>query len=119
MGADADLGEDYGVLLFYTEREMTPQFESLIDELIRRMQEEPVSARQLDQLKHRYYGQAVRTLNSFDDIAIGYIRSAFAGYDYLEAMDVIETSTPQEVSEAGRCIVPQRKAVVIVNPKKK
>lgn len=119
VGADADLGEDYGVLLFYTESEKTPQFESLIDELIRRMQEEPVSARQLDQLKHRYYGQSVRTLNSFDDIAIGYIRSAFAGYDYLEAMDVIETITPQEVSEACRCIVPQRKAVVIVNPKKK
>ena len=78
-----------------------------------------MSARQLDQLKHRYYGQSVRTLNSFDDIAIGYIRSAFAGYDYLEAMDVIETITPQEVSEACRCIVPQRKAVVIVNPKKK
>ena len=34
-------------------------------------------------------------------------------------MDVIETITPQEVSEAFRCIVPQRKAVVIVNPKKK
>lgn len=78
-----------------------------------------MSARQLDQLKHRYYGQSVRTLNSFDDIAIGYYRSAFAGYDYLEAMDVIETITPQEVSEACRASCRSARPVVIVNPKKK
>ena len=83
------------------------------------MQEEPVSACQLDQLKHRYYGQSVRTLNSFDDIAIGYIRSAFAEYDYLETMDMIETITPQEVNEACRHVDLARKAVEIVKPQKK
>lgn len=119
VGADADLGEDYGVLLFYTETEKVRQFETLIDALVRRMQEEPVSACQLDQLKHRYYGQSVRTLNSFDDIAIGYIRSAFAEYDYLETMDMIETITPQEVNEACRHVDLARKAVEIVKPKKK
>ncbi len=117
VGADVDFGEDYGVIMFYTETAKYVEFENLIDKVCTQIRNAQINEEQLRQLKHRYYGQAVRTLNSFDDIAIGYVRSTFAGYDYFEGMDMINSIHAEDIIDVLRQLDLSNKAVVTIVPK--
>lgn len=117
VGADIDFGDDYGVMLFYTETTKTKQFEEIISAICLQMAQDPLDEKELLQLKHRYYGQAIRSLNSFDDIAIGYIRSSFAGYDYFASMDLLHTITSKDIVDTCFSLDLSNRSIVIVNPK--
>lgn len=115
-GADIDLGEDYGVLMFYTESGKCEAFEQVIASLCAKLSAMEIDEAQLSALKHRYFGQAVRSLNSFDDIAIGYIRSSFAGYDYFEGMDLINTICAKDIIAVCGALDFKERSVVIIEP---
>ena len=104
-------------MMFYTETAKYVEFENLIDKVCTQIRNAQINEEQLRQLKHRYYGQAVRTLNSFDDIAIGYVRSTFAGYDYFEGMDMINSIHAEDIIDVLRHLDLSNKAVVTIVPK--
>lgn len=114
--ADTLLGEDYGCVLFSAESEREEEFIHLVSEVCARMKKADIEEVQLESLKRRYYGQAVRSLNSFDEIAIGYIRSSFSGMDYLESMDLIETIDAEDIRKACAQLEETRRAIVVINP---
>ncbi len=116
VGADIDYGEDYGVLMFYTETWKQDVFEQVVKKVCDQMAHIDVDEEQLMQLKHRYFGQAIRSLNSFDDIAIGYIRSSFAGYDYFAGMDLINTITIAEIRETCHKLCLDHQSIVTIIP---
>lgn len=116
VGADIDYGEDYGVLMFYTETWKQDAFEQIVTKVCDQMAHIDVDEEQLIQLKHRYFGQAVRSLNSFDDIAIGYIRSSFAGYDYFAGMDLINAITITEIRETCQTLCLDHRSIVTIIP---
>ncbi len=118
VGADVDLGADHGVLLFYTETQKTAAFEALVDDVCKQMAALTVDEEALQSLKHRYFGSAVRSLGSFDDIAIGYIRSAFAGYDYFAGMDIIDAIRAEDIREVCRSLDLTHRSVVVITPKR-
>ena len=77
VGGDIDFGKDYGVLMFYGETEKRKEFYSLIESVVERISKGDIQEDVLQQLKRRYFGQTIRSLNSFDDIAITFVRNYF------------------------------------------
>ena len=117
VGADIEFGEDYGVMMFYTETEKKETFEQTVSKVCQQMKQISMNEEQLTQLKHRYFGQAIRSLNSFDDIAIGYIRSSFAGYDYFAGMDMINSITISDIRDVCQALCLDHRSVVTIIPK--
>ena len=71
----------------------------------------------LQQLKRRYYGQTLRSLNSFDDIAISFVRSYFDGSDFFQSMEILDAITMSDIEKACESLADAPFAEVIVQPK--
>lgn len=116
-GCDIEFGEDYGILMFYSETSKPDDFIALCDSCIDEIEKCSLSDEMLSQLKKRYFAQGVRSMNSFDDIAISFCRSYFAGIDYFKTLDMIEEITKETLLESGSMISKQHRAIVRLMPK--
>lgn len=115
-GCDIDFGEDYGLLMFYSETLKQEAFLSLIDDVVSNMQKGIVSDATLEQLKRRYFGQSVRSLNSFDDIAVTYVRSVFEGTDFFRSMDILFDISAVDVKYSATLLCKEHQAIVRLLP---
>lgn len=116
-GCDIEFGEDYGILMFYSETAQPDEFIALCDQCVTDMKAGKISDRILNQLKKRYFAQGVRAMNSFDEIAIGFCRSYFMGIDYFKTLDTVEEITKQDFKDAGKLLCKEHRALVRLMPK--
>ena len=97
VGSEVDLGKDYGMVMFYAETTKKEAFLAIVKEVLARISSADITQELLDQLKNRYFGQSVRSLNSFDDIAITYVRSYFDQADFFRLLDVLYEITLEDI----------------------
>lgn len=116
-GCDIEFGEDYGILMFYSETAKPDEFIALCDRCMDDMKQGNISMELLNQLKKRYFAQGVRSMNSFDDIAISFCRSHFMGIDYFKTFDIVEEITKQDFIRAGEQLNKEHRALVRLMPK--
>lgn len=84
---------------------------------MKRIQNAEIEDAVLEQLKRRYYAQSVRSLNSFDDIAISFVRSLFHHTDYFTTLDLLIDITMEDIEQATGEISNQHRAIVTLLPK--
>ena len=99
VGSEVDLGKDYGMVMFYAETTKKEAFLAVVKEVLARISSADITQELLDQLKNRYFGQSVRSLNSFDDIAITYVRSYFDQADFFRLLDVLYEITLEDIQQ--------------------
>lgn len=99
FGSEVDFGEDYGTIMVYCETTKQKAFEKLVQDGMKKISEGNLNEDVLNQLKRRYFGQTVRSLNSFDDIAISYVRSFFEGYDFFKSMDILDAINLEDIKK--------------------
>ncbi len=119
VGSEVDLGEDYGMLMFYGETAKKDAFLKVVQDSMRKIADADISEELLEQLKHRYFGQAIRSLNSFDDIAISYIRSYFDHADFFKLLDIIYEITLDDIKQVCSTISLEHSCLVELVPNKK
>lgn len=117
-GCDVDLGDDYASIMFFSETEKIDEFIALCDACMDRVKEGVIEDHVLEQLKRRYFAQSIRSMNSFDDIAISYVRSLFMGTEYFRTLDLLHELTQNDIVHACDCVTKQFRAVVRLLPKK-
>lgn len=86
---EIDLGADYGLLLFYSESEKTDEFEAIIFDTLKNI--ETIEESMLEKLRNRYFGISINALNDHKQIAVSFMRNYFAGLDFFEALEVVES----------------------------
>ena len=119
VGSEVDLGKDYGMMMFYSETNKKEAFLAIVKDIVQKIKIEGISQSLLEQLKKRYYGQSLRSLNSFDDIAITMVRNYFDQSDFFASMDVLYDITLQDVNEACQMIDIDNFCVVDLLPENK
>ena len=119
VGSEVDLGKDYGMLMFFAESEKPEAFINLVHQIVKRMKTEGVQQEVLDQLKKRYFGQSVRSLNSFDDIAVTMIRNYFDHSDFFASMDVLYSITLEDITDACDMLDIENLGIVTLLPEEK
>lgn len=116
-GCDVDFGEDYGMILFFAETKDVDAFISLCEACMDRIKATVIQETVLEQLKRRYYAQSIRSLNSFDDIAISFVRSLFHHMDYFTTLDLMIDITMDDLKQASTEILKEHRAIVTLLPK--
>lgn len=115
FGYEIDLGDGYGLLMFYNETDDVSAFETFLDQQLQKLS---IQSETLEQLKRRYFGQALRSLNDLEDMAISFIRARFAGSDYFESLTWVEEITDQDVESASSLLDISNKCTVSIKSKK-
>jgi predicted Zn-dependent peptidase len=114
FGFEVDLGDGYGLLMFYNETENCEAFKKFLDNEIKLSS---ISESTLEQLKRRYLGQAFRSLNDLEDMAISFIRATFAKADFFDSLIWVEDLTLEDIENIrdlvdlnNKCIVSLKKS---------
>ena len=118
VGCEVDLGKDYGMMMFYAETQKKDEFEQIVTTIVDRIIAGDIKEETLTQLKRRYFGQSVRSLNSFDDIAITYIRNYFEQADFFKALDLLFDITIDDVKDVCSKLNKDHRAVIELLPEK-
>ncbi|MDP2813552.1 MAG: pitrilysin family protein [Erysipelotrichaceae bacterium] len=111
FGFEVDLGEGYGLLMFYNETDDSETFEKFLEVEISKC---TISAVTLEQLKRRYLGQAFRSLNDLEDMAISFIRATFAKADFFDSLTWVEDITLLDIENVRNIIDLNNKCVVSI-----
>lgn len=118
VGADIDFGKDYGVLMFYAETDRKEKFYSLVETVFEKIKNGEIQEDVLLQLKRRYFGQTIRSLNSFDDIAITFVRNYFDHIDFFASLDILDDISLEDIKECCRLLTKEYKSIVEILPEK-
>ncbi|MCR0206161.1 insulinase family protein [[Clostridium] innocuum] len=118
VGSEVDLGKDYGMVMFYAETKKKEEFLAIVKESLYRIAAADISQELLDQLKNRYFGQSVRSLNSFDDIAITYVRSYFDHADFFRILDTLYEITLEDIQTVCAALKDAHTTLVELLPEK-
>lgn len=113
---EIDFGEDYGLLMFYTETNKEETFQEMIFNTLRSIQS--VDEGTLNQLKNRYFGMSVNALQDQKQIAVSFMRNYFAGLDFFASIEAIEEITCQDLMAVLNEINDDNFTKVTILPKK-
>ena len=116
VGCDIDYGNDYGLLMFYGETTNKDAFCNIVDHCVKQMSSIQLDEDMIERLKRRYFGQTLRSLNSFDDIAISFVRSYFDGIDFFTSLEILETISSSDIQKACQELCMDQKSIVEVVP---
>jgi len=95
---EIDFGDDYGMILFYSETNERDKFVHTILHTLSSIQSIEEAA--LNQLKQRYFGVSISALGSMKQIAITYMRNYFAKQDFFESIEDLENISTNELLDA-------------------
>ncbi len=115
FGFEVDLGEGYGLLMFYNETDDSTKFEEFLEKEI---SNSTISDATLEQLKRRYLGQAFRSLNDLEDMAISFIRATFAKADFFESLTWVEDISLKDIENVRNLIDLDNKCIVSIKKSK-
>lgn len=113
---EIDFGEDYGLLMFYTETKQEKEFEKLVLDVLQSIKE--VDEELLKQLKNRYFGLSVNSLQDQKQIAVSYMRNYFAGLNFFASIEVIEEIQKEDLEKVHNEIDYKKYTKVMITPKK-
>lgn len=116
-GCDVDIGADVGSILFYSETNQPEAFISLCAQCMKQIMQGKISMPLLVQLKKRYYAQSIRAMNSFDDIAISFVRCRFIGVDYFKTLDQLYHLNLADIEHAATHVDDKHRSVIRLLPK--
>ena len=92
------------------------------DEIIReakRLAREGIDENFYQQIRRATYGQMIRSLNSFENIAVSMAEGHFRGFNYYNFPEIFDSITKEDVEEfLRRNIIPEHSAISIINPSK-
>ena len=115
---DISLEKDAAFLLFIAETDDRVQFEEFVLEQMKLCLNKEISFEILNQLKKRYYGQAMRVLNSVEDIAVTAARNYFNGVSLFETLNMLNQLDQKQVTEALGHISLENHCLVAIVPQK-
>lgn len=118
FGYETNLGEDFGYMMFYGECEQIEEFTKIMDETLNKATHQGISTDQLEQLKHRYFGQNIRLLNDFEGIGITMFRDIFDQLDFFDTLDMVEKISMEDIKQALQTLNLSNKTVTTVRPRK-
>lgn len=113
---EVEIGPDYGVILFSNETMDTDVFFQMIETEMKALKN--IDAMELLSLKKRYFGANINSLNSFEAISIGYMRSYFQKVDFFESLEIVEKINKEDLLQAVDKIDIQNHSKIIITPKK-
>lgn len=116
FGYEVDLGSDYGLIMIMSETNQKEAFIETMMKTLEKMKLEHMDKTVFERLKRRYFAQSVRSLNSFDEIAIGFMRQYFNGVDFFKAMDIIDEITLDDIHKCISNLDLSHRAIVELLP---
>lgn len=115
FGYEVDITKEYGFAMFYGEKESEEDLIALVNEGLKSDLKHVIAY--LDNLKKRYFGQAVRSLNNPDDMAISFGRCIFQDLDYFETLEAVNRIKAEDLFEAGKLLDIRHTSIVSVRGK--
>ena len=89
-----------------------------VTEEAQRLAREGIDEDFYQRVRRAAYGQMVRSLNSFEAIAISQAEGLFHGYDYLAFPEVFASITKEDIEAFLRCnITSERSAISLITPR--
>lgn len=83
----------------------------------KKLGEEGIDEAFYQQIRRAGYGSMIRSLNSFESIAIGMMEGRFDGYDYYRFPEIFDTVTRADVEAFLReNVTPERAALSVIQP---
>ena len=119
FGYDYDFGADYGYLMIYSETTKKEEFIKLVFDKINSLKDFEFDQQIFEQLKRRYYGENIRELNDFENIAFNYVRFYFNDIDYLSIYDCIESMKISDLQKVLNFLDFNYYSIIECNPMKK
>ena len=116
FGYEIDLGKDYAMMMFYNETEDAAAFTRFVEEQLNGLKNRAVDYQQLQLLKRRYFGEAMRTFNNMEDIAVAMIRNQFNGVSFFDTLEIIGQLDQKQVQEAFEALKFDQRSVVEISP---
>ncbi|MHC1736231.1 MAG: M16 family metallopeptidase [Erysipelotrichaceae bacterium] len=116
FGYEVDVTDEYGFVMFYGEKESEEDLVALVNEGL--STDFATVAPYFDNLKKRYFGQAIRSLNNPDDMAVSFARCVLLGLDYFETLDCVNQIEVGDLMEIGGIFDPAHSSIVSVRSKK-
>ncbi len=117
FGYEVDVTEEYGFAMFYGEKESEQDLVDLVNEGLNT--DFDTVAPYFENLKKRYYGQSIRSLNNPDDLAVSYARSILQNLDYFETLDAVNRITLDDLRSVRQLFDREKSSIVSVTGKSK
>lgn len=96
-GAEADITEDYGYMVFYSQTDQPEKFKQLVSDILK--QKKPVDEKTYESLRIMNRASSLRSLDQFESLAHDHIRGTFLGYDPLSLMDELNEIPLEEINQ--------------------
>ena len=101
-GAEADITEDYGYMVFYSQTSRPQAFVDLVNELL---DKKPlVDQKTFEALRIMNRANSIRALEHFESLALDHIRGSFGGYDPMELPDEYASISLDEINNTIRSL---------------
>ncbi|MDF9823932.1 putative Zn-dependent peptidase [Breznakia sp. PF5-3] len=113
---EVEIGPDYGILLFSNETKKTDSFFEMIQTTMLHL--DAFDENELSNLKKRYFGTNINSLNSFEAISISFMRMYFSNIDFFKNLEMIETITKEDLYKAYQLIDQKNHSKILIEPKK-
>lgn len=111
---EIDLGSDYGLIMFYSETDKIEQFEAIIFDTLKSI--DNIKEEMLCNLRNRYFGISINSLNDHKQIAVTFMRNYFTGLDFFEALEVVESIKSEDLLKVVNEIDFDNYTKVIIKP---
>lgn len=95
VGAEADFTCDHAYILFYAQTNKVDAFVDLVKSLVK---EPKMDADAFASLKAQSIATSIRGMNQFDGLANDLLRAYFGGYRYLDVVDLVKSTTIEDVN---------------------
>jgi len=116
FGYEVDVTDEYGFVMFYGEKESEEDLVALVNEGL--STDFATVAPYFENLKKRYFGQAIRSLNNPDDMAVSFARCVLLGLDYFATLDCVNQIEVDDLKEIGGGFDSAHSSIVSVRSKK-
>lgn len=116
-GAECDLGDSYGMIVFYSQTPQPELFFQLIDKLVKQLQEQPIDQSAFKALKHRLYATTIRTFDSMEDLAMEFLDARMQNYDVLQTIERIKELSISSVFETVQALDLSHSSKVLIHSK--
>ncbi len=97
---DVELQKDSAFISFVNETNHPEDFKKFVLAEMKLCLNNGIGFKELNQLKKRYFGQAMRVLNDVEDIAVTTIRNIFKGTSIFETLELLQNLDQKQVEEA-------------------
>lgn len=96
---DVDVSKDYSLIMFFNETDQSAEFKTFILSELESIKNHFIDFETCNQLKRRYFGQALNMFNGTEEIAVTFLRHLYVGANYFDTLNMIESLTQDKMKE--------------------